>query len=75
MQQLIQSRVVDRERMLKARVQPSAESEQDRVVGELLARLGVQDRPLRIQPLEAVDAQLHADVSRELLERIPPATA
>ena len=71
-QQLIESRVVDRERMLEARVQASAESEQERVVGELLARLGVHDRPLRIQPLEAVDAQLHADVSRDLVERIPP---
>ena len=70
-QQLIQPRVVDRERMLEARVQASAEGEQERVIGELLARLGVHDAPLTLQPLEAVDAQLDADVSRDLVERIP----
>ena len=71
-QQLIQSRVVNRERMLKPRVQASAESEQNRIVGEPLPRLGMQHTPLRIKPLEAVNAKLHANVPRELLKRIAP---
>ena len=76
-QLLVQVAVIQRQRVLEARTGARAQREQQRVVGELLASLGVDDAPFRVEPLEGVLLKLDADVARDLVQgvaaRYPPA--
>jgi hypothetical protein len=68
-QLLVETAIIDRQPMTESGVQSRAHREHQRVVSELLSSLGVDDRPRRVEPLEAALDELDADVARDLLER------
>ena len=68
MELLVELTVIERHGMLEPRAQDRSGREQQRVVLELLARLGVHGAAVGVQPLERVLNQVGADVAADLIE-------
>ncbi len=74
-QDVVELAVVDRVGVLVAAVDACAQREQQRVVWQLLAVVGVGDARAGIDPREAVLQQLHADLRGQLAQRVAPRAA
>ena len=59
----------------EGRTRPRPHREQQGVVSELLASLGVDYGPRCVEPLECGADELDTDIARDLLQRAPPGGA